>query len=337
MSITIAIYKVTRCAADLWATRDLYEPLWQVQIEEARSLGSTTRFRFENFLERDKGKECEIPTSLADLVAAGIRLVVGTDSRRSAFYVAGDLANFMCLLDEWLRYEEARRPPTAQLEVHVHAHTSMDVDAYADLEPWRYVFHSPAPTLPLNYAGAPPIFGTRVAKLTLMSSGVRHFALVLSGGLQEFGQPFRQRLQSFGLRRVREDTTSVWASETMDAACPITQGRVFNLLETVLNCLALRARVAGRIHHSTPLFALVASLRELRSLHFADDIVREENVSRKRPAEREDNSCHICASRDINAAFIPCGHVLACFSCAAPLLRCPLCRRGTKAYRIFHA
>ena len=61
-------------------------------------------------------------------------------------------------------------------------------------------------------------------------------------------------------------------------------------------------------------------------------------VSKKRAREKMlDNICHICATQDINAVLIPCGHILCCFSCARPLLKCPLCRRPVKAYRIFYA
>lgn len=35
--------------------------------------------------------------------------------------------------------------------------------------------------------------------------------------------------------------------------------------------------------------------------------------------------CKICFVEEMNTALVPCGHVFACFKCAVPLSRCPVC------------
>jgi len=326
-TVTLVLYKATRCASDLWPSRGAHEPLWQLQVAEGRVPASALRRRFEKFLRHAAS---EIPKTTAELEAIGVRLVAGTDGR-CVFYLSGFLSNFMCMIDEWLRYEEAQGAVSRAF--HMHPHTSIDVDTYKDVEPWRYVFHAPTQTPPLSYHGAPPIFGSRAAALTITAKDAQHFTLVLSGDRLTLGRSFWKRLENFGFGRLSLPEVA-WGGELMDAANPAVQGRVFDLLETVLNNLALEVRVSGEIGQGA-LHALLASLRELRSLHFVDV---DEEVVKKRPGEQEsDASCHICASRGTDSAFIPCGHVLACFRCAAPLLRCPLCRRPSKAYRIYHA
>ena len=47
---------------------------------------------------------------------------------------------------------------------------------------------------------------------------------------------------------------------------------------------------------------------------------------RKRPREAGDDMCSVCMDRAIDSAFIPCGHMTACLSCARRLTACPICR-----------
>lgn len=37
-------------------------------------------------------------------------------------------------------------------------------------------------------------------------------------------------------------------------------------------------------------------------------------------------SCSICMDNDINAVFIPCGHIASCYSCGQGFKNCPICR-----------
>ena len=46
--------------------------------------------------------------------------------------------------------------------------------------------------------------------------------------------------------------------------------------------------------------------------------------------------CHICLERDLQIAFLPCGHLCACGMCAPGLTHCPMCRRDVlDTVRIF--
>lgn len=44
------------------------------------------------------------------------------------------------------------------------------------------------------------------------------------------------------------------------------------------------------------------------------------------PAVRSTMRCHVCLDREIQVAFLPCGHACSCWICAPSLDRCPVCR-----------
>ena len=48
------------------------------------------------------------------------------------------------------------------------------------------------------------------------------------------------------------------------------------------------------------------------------------------------SECTICMSRPRNAAF-PCGHVVACLSCAYRCNGCPVCRRRGEPVELFYS
>ena len=53
--------------------------------------------------------------------------------------------------------------------------------------------------------------------------------------------------------------------------------------------------------------------------------------------QRTDEECKICFDKSIDSVFTPCGHVLACFSCASSVKKCPICKRSTKAIKMYKA
>ena len=53
--------------------------------------------------------------------------------------------------------------------------------------------------------------------------------------------------------------------------------------------------------------------------------------------QRADDECKICFDKDIDSVFVPCGHVLACFSCAISVKKCPICKRSCKALKTYKA
>lgn len=42
---------------------------------------------------------------------------------------------------------------------------------------------------------------------------------------------------------------------------------------------------------------------------------------------KDESLCNVCFTNKKNCVFIPCGHIAACFECAHPLNKCPLCRK----------
>ncbi|AJD80729.1 inhibitor of apoptosis 3 [Pseudoplusia includens SNPV IE] len=59
-------------------------------------------------------------------------------------------------------------------------------------------------------------------------------------------------------------------------------------------------------------------------------IDREPSPARllKKPLKKLLNSeCKICFSKEIDACYIPCGHVVACMNCAWSVSDCPICRK----------
>uniref|UniRef100_A0A1B0D401 Uncharacterized protein n=1 Tax=Phlebotomus papatasi TaxID=29031 RepID=A0A1B0D401_PHLPP len=49
------------------------------------------------------------------------------------------------------------------------------------------------------------------------------------------------------------------------------------------------------------------------------------------PSKSSNKACKICYGRDYNVAFVPCGHVVACKSCASSVKKCPICRECIKS------
>ena len=106
--VVVCIYKVTDCAGDVWdrySTQDV--PLWQCQIDHAAQRSITFRIRdaFNDFLRAARAENEQMPMNVRDLEdAVGVRFVltdrqdpddVGFVQWRAAFYVAGDLNNFL--------------------------------------------------------------------------------------------------------------------------------------------------------------------------------------------------------------------------------------------------
>ena len=58
--------------------------------------------------------------------------------------------------------------------------------------------------------------------------------------------------------------------------------------------------------------------------------------SSKRGEESLTKKCTICLERPLGAAWIPCGHTVACYECAIALdRRCPICRRAGHVQKLF--
>lgn len=77
--------------------------------------------------------------------------------------------------------------------------------------------------------------------------------------------------------------------------------------------------------------------RKLKTIteKYVDPGRNEDEASSDKPNEQSNvddeskertNECQICYTKEFNAVFIPCGHIISCIECASPLKDCPLCR-----------
>ena len=47
---------------------------------------------------------------------------------------------------------------------------------------------------------------------------------------------------------------------------------------------------------------------------------------------KDQKECKICAEREVQVVFIPCGHLVACEICSHKLKECPICRQKIKTH-----
>ena len=82
------------------------------------------------------------------------------------------------------------------------------------------------------------------------------------------------------------------------------------------------------------------SLSETRLLKRELQSALERCHQREERLERAEKECVICCDRTKAIAFVPCGHLVACETCAhrAQMMRCPICQAAIKQrVRIFDA
>ena len=61
----------------------------------------------------------------------------------------------------------------------------------------------------------------------------------------------------------------------------------------------------------------------------------EEPEPPDKKAKRDE--CKICFDKLIDSVFVPCGHILACLTCAMNVDQCPVCESPCEALKIFRA
>ena len=70
------------------------------------------------------------------------------------------------------------------------------------------------------------------------------------------------------------------------------------------------------------------------------DTTTEEEAEEHEPPNKkvkQDDECKICCDKLVDSVFIPCGHILACLSCALSVERCPICKTPCGAIRTYRA
>ena len=160
------------------------------------------RESFEDYLRSANAADSSLPVSLVDLEkVAGIRLVIGDQKDpedvgfvqwRSVFYVAGDLNNFLLLLDGFFVWKEKSIAQSVPFQVEIHPYLD-SVEAghvWDDLEYKEYSYNEPTKDLPLKIFEAAPPYGKRIVTLQMELEGTDKVSLVFSGRLYEYRDRF---------------------------------------------------------------------------------------------------------------------------------------------------
>ena len=281
--VNVVMYKVSDVAGDVWEAYQGKEvPLWQVQIDHPaqRAITFDMRNGFNDFLRTAHAGAEALPTTVQDLErGAGIRLVVsdradpedvGFVQWRVAFYVAGDLKNFLLLLDGWFLYKERAMAREQPLEVHLHPHTGVDAaSAWGELEYEHYTLNEPSATLPLGIFEAQPVMGKSIVVLNLQLETPEQLSVVITGKTWSF----RSRLDAYGVAggySNEENRKYFRVLKSLDVSEAAQQERGLQMIgDSVFNNLAMRVVLNEKPEPDTHVAAFVEKLKELPSLHFS--------------------------------------------------------------------
>ena len=74
---------------------------------------------------------------------------------------------------------------------------------------------------------------------------------------------------------------------------------------------------------------------QLRQLAAAQEAADGQGAGEQQPEDDREHTCAVCMDREPNTVFPACGHMCVCVHCAIGLNSCPICRRRSKAIRIF--
>ena len=105
---------------------------------------------------------------------------VGFVQWRSVFYVAGDLNNFLLLLDGFFVWKEKSIAQSVPFQVEIHPYLDA-VEAghvWDDLEYKEYSYNEPTKEVPLKIFEAAPPFGKRIVTLQIELEGTDKASLV---------------------------------------------------------------------------------------------------------------------------------------------------------------
>ena len=160
------------------------------------------RESFEDYLRSANATDTSLPTSVVDLQkVAGVRLVIGDEKDpeyvgfvqwQSVVYIAGDLNNFLLLLDGFFVWMEKSMAQTVPFQVGIHPYLdSVEAgDVWDDLEYKEYSYNEPTKDLPLKIFEAAPPYGKRIVALQMEVESTDNVSLVFSGRLYEHRDRF---------------------------------------------------------------------------------------------------------------------------------------------------
>jgi hypothetical protein len=280
--VLVCMYKWTDEAGDVWETfQNRGVPLWQVQVDHNAkgSISFQMRESFNNFLKAAGGS---VPATLEGLERdAGVRLVVadlkdpdsvGFKQWRAAFYVAGDLKNFLMLLDSFFQYKARLAPSEQPFEVYLHPHTAVDIASVRDeLQYDHYSLEEPNMRLPLGPFEAQPVIGKRIVSLNLqIELGADTISVVITGQTWNY----RAKLDSCGVRGgyTGDDAATrkyFRVLHNLDVSKEEERARFYDLLGPACFCgLAMQVTLDHTPLPGSAAERFVAELREVPSLHF---------------------------------------------------------------------
>ena len=285
--VTVCMYKWTSSAPEAWAfvpeNVGVDEPLWQVQLEQQGKLSITT------YIEEDFGEFLKVSGRckqsrlgpLGELEeTAGIRLVVtdtrdpdgvGFRPRRAAFYVAGNLQEFMLLFDSYVCHKAQQMLGEHAFAVHIHQHIGMDVSKFLqNLKYERYTVEDCCKHLPFGPFEAQPVCGVSIIALNLQVQTDHIMDVLISGPTF----PYRSELQDFGLQSAtysgpNGEKKVCRIMQHLDVGQVTERARFKRMLgKDVFNDLILYVKVDAHIPAGSAVESFVAELQAEPSLYF---------------------------------------------------------------------
>ena len=111
------------------------------------------------------------------------------------FYIAGDLNNFLLLLDGFFVWKEKSIAQSVPFQVEIHPYLDA-VEAghvWDDLEYKEYSYNEPTKEVPLKIFEAAPPFGKRIVTLQIELEGTDKASLVFPGRLYAYRDRFIEK------------------------------------------------------------------------------------------------------------------------------------------------
>ena len=212
----------------------------------------------------------------------GVRLVVadradpedvGFVQWRVAFYVAGDLNNFLLLLDEFFVFKAKAIAREQPFQVHIYPHSGVEVTVADDFAYDHVELMEQTPTPPLKIFEAQPCVGKRIVVLNIQIEDENSISVVITGNTWAF----RSRLDTFGVSGGYQSGTDESERRTyfrvmrsLDVSDDAQQDRVKQLVgEAVFKNLAVRVKLDKKPEADTPVDAFISELKKIPCLHFA--------------------------------------------------------------------
>ena len=197
-----------------------------------------------------------MPANVRELEdAVGVRLVVsdktdpddaGFVQWRVGFYVAGDLNNFLMLLDDWFVYKAKATKRDQPFQVHLYPHIGVEVTNVEDFAYDHIELNEPSPVLPLGIFQCQPCIGKSIVTLNLQIEADT-MNIVITGNTWSF----RSRMNTFGVWGGYQEASTIDQKrpylrvlKDLDLSDDAQKERVLSMIgESVFHNLAMRVRI----------------------------------------------------------------------------------------------